>query len=43
MKWMPTPAEVAREAVIVVSGAVLAALIISYFPDLKAWMRKQWR
>jgi hypothetical protein len=37
-KWQ----EVGREAVIVVGGALLAALIMSQFPSVKAWIKKAW-
>lgn len=39
---IPTASEVVREAVIVVAGAALAALIVGQWPDLKAWIKKQW-
>lgn len=41
--WLPKPAEVVRESLIVVSGAVLAALIVGYMPDLKAWIKQRWQ
>lgn len=39
---IPAPAEVAREAIIVLSGALIAAFIVGQFPALKQWMREQW-
>lgn len=39
---VPTMPEIAREAIIVLGGAVLAAAVIALFPDLKAWMKAQW-
>lgn len=39
---VPTFPEVGREALIVIGGAVLAALVISQVPGLKAWISKQW-
>lgn len=39
---IPSAPEVAREAIIVLGGAVLAAVVISMFPSLKAWMKAQW-
>lgn len=42
MKLIPKPDEIAREAIIVIAGAVLAALIVDNLPGLKAWLRKQW-
>lgn len=41
-KIVPTLPEVGREALIVIGGAVLAALVISQVPGLKAWIAKQW-
>lgn len=32
MKWMPTLPEIAREAVIVMAGALLAAVIVRQLP-----------
>lgn len=32
MKWMPTLPEVAREAIIVMAGALLAAVIVRQLP-----------
>jgi hypothetical protein len=40
--WLPTAPQVAREAIIVVAGAALAAFVIGQWPTLKAWIRKQW-
>jgi Flp pilus assembly pilin Flp len=42
MKFLPTPTEIAREALIVVGGAIMAAAIIGALPGLKAWIKKQW-
>lgn len=36
------PAAIAREAVIVIAGATLAAFVISKFPALKAWIKESW-
>lgn len=41
-KFLPTVPEVAREGLIVVGGAILAAVLMSQFPALKAWIKKQW-
>lgn len=35
MKWMPTLPEIGREAVIVVAGALVAAVVIRAMPQ--AW------
>lgn len=42
MKILPTAPEVAREALIVVGGAILAALIVGQMPAVKAWIKRQW-
>ena len=39
---IPKPAEIGREALIVLGGAILAALIIGKLPGVKAWVKKQW-
>lgn len=39
---MPSLPEVAREALIVVGGALLAALIVGQLPAVKDWIKKQW-
>lgn len=39
---VPKPAELGREALIIIGGAVLAALIIGHAPRLKAWIAAQW-
>lgn len=40
---IPSVPEVAREAVIVVGGAILAAFIVGQFPALKQWIKDQWQ
>lgn len=42
MKIIPTAPEVAREALIVVGGAILAAFIVSQVPQLRDWIKAQW-
>lgn len=42
MKILPTVPEVTREALIVVGGALLAALIVGQLPGVKAWIKRQW-
>lgn len=42
MKPIPTPAAITREALTVIAGALLAALIIGQLPPVKAWIKKQW-
>lgn len=39
---IPTGPELARETLIVLGGALAAALIIGSMPTVRAWMRKQW-
>lgn len=39
---LPTLPEIGREALIVLAGALLAALIIGQFPGAKAWIKRQW-
>lgn len=41
-KLIPAPVEIGREAIIVIGGAVLAALVIGYVPGVRAWIKKQW-
>lgn len=41
-KFVPKPAELGREALIVVGGAILAALIIGQVPALRDWIKAQW-
>jgi Flp pilus assembly pilin Flp len=41
-KWVPTGAEVAREALIVLAGAIAAAAIVGAFPALRDWIKQQW-
>lgn len=42
MKIIPTPVELGREALIVIGGAIIAALIVSQLPGLQDWIKKQW-
>lgn len=42
MKILPTVPEIGREALIVIAGALLAAAIMSQFPQVKAWIKQQW-
>jgi Flp pilus assembly pilin Flp len=39
---IPQPVEVAREAVIVILGALLAAVIVGQLPGVRAWIKRQW-
>lgn len=38
----PDGKSIAREALTVLAGAVLAAAIIGQFPAVKAWIKRQW-
>lgn len=40
--WIPKAPEIAREALIVLAGAVIAAFIVGQLPELKAWIKDQW-
>lgn len=42
MKIIPSVPEVSREALIVIGGAILAALVMSQFPAVRAWIKEQW-
>lgn len=42
MKLLPTLPAISREALTVIAGALLAALIMSQFPPVKAWIKRQW-
>ncbi|CAJ96099.1 hypothetical protein CMPELA_25665 [Cupriavidus necator] len=39
--WIPTPAEIGRETLIVIGGVICAAVILSRFPGLKTWIADQ--
>ncbi|WP_009518572.1 hypothetical protein [Hydrogenophaga sp. PBC] len=39
---IPSVPEVGREAVIVLAGALLAALVIGQLPGVRAWIKRQW-
>ena len=39
---IPTAPAVIREAVIVLGGAILAALVIGQIPSLRDWIKTQW-
>jgi len=42
MSIIPKPGAVAREALLVVGGAIIAALIIGQFPGVRDWIKRQW-
>lgn len=39
---IPRPAEIGREALIVLLGAIVAAAVIGQMPSLRAWIKRQW-
>ncbi|HWP19782.1 MAG TPA: hypothetical protein VNO84_11685 [Burkholderiaceae bacterium] len=39
---IPKPAEIARETIIVIAGAILAAAIIGQLPAVRDWIKRQW-
>jgi hypothetical protein len=41
-KMIPSVADVTKEGLIVLGGAILAALIIGQLPGLKQWIKAQW-
>ena len=41
--FVPGPTDIAREALIVIGGAILAAFIVSNFPPLRDWIKAQWQ
>ena len=40
--FLPSIPEVGREALIVLGGALVAALIVGQFPSLRQWIKDQW-
>ena len=39
---IPKPPDIAREALIVIGGAILAAVVIGQIPALRDWIKRQW-
>lgn len=39
---IPKPAEIGREALVVLLGAIVAAFVIGQLPGVKAWIKRQW-
>lgn len=39
---IPSAPEIGREALIVIGGAVLAAVIMSQVPSLQNWIKSMW-
>lgn len=42
MKIIPKPGELVHQALLVIGGAVLAAVLIAQFPQLRTWIESQW-
>jgi len=42
MKLPPIAAQIGREAVVVLGGAILAALVLRHAPLLKHWIKSSW-
>ncbi len=42
MKLLPAPSSIGREAITVIAGALLAALVIGQFPPVRDWIKRQW-
>ena len=40
--FIPKPVDIGREALIVIGGAIVAALIVSQLPSLQAWIKSAW-
>lgn len=40
---IPSGAEIARETIIVLAGAIIAAAIIGQLPTVRAWIKEQWQ
>jgi hypothetical protein len=40
---IPTGAEVTREVIIVLAGAIIAAAVIGQLPALRSWIKEQWQ
>ena len=39
---IPSAPEIGREALIVIGGAIVAAIIMGYVPALQDWIKAQW-
>ena len=40
--FVPKPAEISREALIIIGGALIAAFIIGRMPVVRDWIKQQW-
>ncbi len=39
---LPKPRAIVTEAITVIAGAVLAAVVIGQIPQLREWIKRQW-
>lgn len=39
---IPSPVEIGRETLIILGGALVAALIIGNMPSVRDWIKAQW-
>lgn len=42
-QFLPTAPQISQEALKLIAGALLAALIVGQLPGVKAWVKKQWQ
>ncbi|HWI11069.1 MAG TPA: hypothetical protein VNU48_07040 [Burkholderiaceae bacterium] len=40
--FLPAPAAIGREAIVVIAGALLAAFVIGQLPGVRDWIKAQW-
>ena len=40
--FIPSVPEIGKEALIVIGGAIVAAVIMGYIPALQDWIKAQW-
>lgn len=41
-RYLPAHHDVIKEGLIVVGGAILAALVVGHVPFLRDWIKRQW-
>jgi len=41
-EYLPTPAGISREALTVICGALIAAVLIAHLPPVKAYIKQAW-
>ncbi len=42
-KWLPGPNEIGREALILIAGALLAAVVMHHWPAGRAYVKAAWQ